>query len=494
MAKRKPLVLVSGVVQELPAGDTVESTEAAANKDVSDGYAGLTAYKINMKNVAGTFTSYLTNTNTASRIYAWQDKDGTVALTNDITGGTSAGSFTTLAASGNVTLGDATTDTLNVGNGGIIKDANGNVGIGASPTGSNAKVYISGTMGSGTSEHAQLNAPTFQASTTSSAFAHRTSVTLNASAYSLAALYHYSARLASIGGATVASQYGFIAESTLTGATNNYGFYGAIEAGSGRYNFYAGGTARNVFMGGTSFGVVSGGGGASGHLRIGYNVTGATSAISVLATPSVQSDVTTTAVAFQTQVSTQDTAFTLSNLYHYQSVQGTITGGSRTAPTTQVGFQVSSSLTGATNNYGFRGDIPAGMGRYNFYATGTAQNSFSGDVLIHGAGGMGYTTGSGGTVTQATSRTTGVTINKTNGAITLVSAAGSTSWQSFTVTNSTVAATDVIKLSQKSGTDLILLHVTNVAAGSFRITFCTTGGTTTEQPVINFAVIKAATA
>jgi len=45
-----------------------------------------------------------------------------------------AGAFTTLSASGNVTLGDASTDTLNVGNGGIVKDASGNVGIGtASP-------------------------------------------------------------------------------------------------------------------------------------------------------------------------------------------------------------------------------------------------------------------------------------------------------------------------------------------------------------------------
>ena len=106
----------------------------------------------------------------------------------------------------------------------------------------------------------------------------------------------------------------------------------------------------------------------------------------------------------------------------------------------------------------------------------------------------GYETGQGGAVTQATSRTTGVTLNKRCGAITLVSAAGSTSWQSFTVTNSTVAATDVICLSQKSGTDLLMMHVTAVAAGSFRISFATTGGTTTEQPVINFAVIKAVAA
>lgn len=108
--------------------------------------------------------------------------------------------------------------------------------------------------------------------------------------------------------------------------------------------------------------------------------------------------------------------------------------------------------------------------------------------------GVGYATGAGGTVTQASSRTTGVTLNKVCGAITLVSAAGSASWQSFTVTNSAVAATDCILVNQKSGTDLNMIHVTAVAAGSFQITFATTGGTTVEQPVFNFAVVKAVAA
>mgnify|MGYP006988338109 CR=1 FL=1 len=120
--------------------------------------------------------------------------------------------------------------------------------------------------------------------------------------------------------------------------------------------------------------------------------------------------------------------------------------------------------------------------------------SISGTHSLVGASStMGFGTGSGGAVTQATSRTTGVTLNKSSGAITLVSAAGSTSWQSFTVTNSLVAATDVVLVSQKSGTDLYEVHVTAVGAGSFRISFKTTAGTTTEQPVFNFVVIKAAT-
>jgi len=126
-------------------------------------------------------------------------------------------------------------------------------------------------------------------------------------------------------------------------------------------------------------------------------------------------------------------------------------------------------------------------------ATGTSLNA-TGAIVSTGTAGVGYATGAGGAITQATSRTTGVTLNKTTGAITLFSAAGSATAATFTVTNSTVAETDVIILNQKSGTDLYDLMVTAVAAGSFNITFRTTGGTTTETPVFNFAVIKAVAA
>jgi hypothetical protein len=126
-------------------------------------------------------------------------------------------------------------------------------------------------------------------------------------------------------------------------------------------------------------------------------------------------------------------------------------------------------------------------------ATGTSLTA-SGVIASTGTAGVGYATGAGGTVTQGTNRTTGVTLNKTSGAITLFSAAGSATAATFTVTNSTVAATDVIILNQKSGTDLYDLMVTAVAAGCFNITFRTTGGTTTETPVFNFAVIKAVAA
>jgi hypothetical protein len=74
------------------------AAEGTANKDATGGYVGLTAFKLNMKNVAGTITSWLTNTNTAARTYTFPDKDGTVAMTSDITGGVSTNAANTFTA------------------------------------------------------------------------------------------------------------------------------------------------------------------------------------------------------------------------------------------------------------------------------------------------------------------------------------------------------------------------------------------------------------
>jgi hypothetical protein len=65
------------------AGD-LTARELTANKDAGGGYVGLTSLKINFKNVANTFTSFFTNTNTAGRTYTFQDRDGTIADNTDL--------------------------------------------------------------------------------------------------------------------------------------------------------------------------------------------------------------------------------------------------------------------------------------------------------------------------------------------------------------------------------------------------------------------------
>ena len=330
----------------------------------------------------------------------------------------------------------------------------------------------------------------FQTSATSTAASFRSAPSIVNSAFTLPTLYHFAATQGTYGAsATLTNQHGFYAGGALTGATNNYGFYGNLPSGTGRYNLYMAGTADNYMAGRLGIGATPS---AGQTLVNGAQITGATASYANVTNGSVQSGVTGSAHGYATSISTAASAFTLNNLIHFRAIQSTIGVGS--AVNIQQGFYADSSLTGATNNYGFFGNVAAGTGRYNLYMAGTADNWFSGNVLIGGAGSLGYTTGSGGSVTQITSRTTGVTLNKTNGSITLVSAAGLATYQSFTVTNSTVAATDTIIINQKSGTDLYEISITAVAAGSFRVTYRTTGGTTTEQPVFNFSVIKAVAA
>lgn len=124
-------------------------------------------------------------------------------------------------------------------------------------------------------------------------------------------------------------------------------------------------------------------------------------------------------------------------------------------------------------------------------SNGVGTQSAAGVLKVFNDVGVGYSAGAA--VTQGTSRTTAVEINSYAGAITLFTAAGSATAASFTVTNSKVLATDTIILSVKSSTtNLYVPHVTAVANGSFQITFLTTGGTTSDAPVFNFAVVRAA--
>lgn len=125
-------------------------------------------------------------------------------------------------------------------------------------------------------------------------------------------------------------------------------------------------------------------------------------------------------------------------------------------------------------------------------ATATSLQA-TGAIKSSGTAGIGYSTGAGGTVTQATNKSTGVTLNKITGEITLSGAAlAAATIVSFTLTNSTIAATDV----------LILNHVTTGTRGAYGLNAqCAAGsaiiyvrnnsaGSLSEAIVIRFAVIK----
>jgi hypothetical protein len=120
----------------------------------------------------------------------------------------------------------------------------------------------------------------------------------------------------------------------------------------------------------------------------------------------------------------------------------------------------------------------------------------SGTVLTSNA--LGYSTGAGGTVTQLTSKSTAVTLNKTTGQITTHNAAlGAAGEVSFTVDNSTVAATDTVVVNIATGgtSNTYIASVRNVDAGSFRIMIGNMSGSSrSEALVLNYAVIKGVSA
>lgn len=109
---------------------------------------------------------------------------------------------------------------------------------------------------------------------------------------------------------------------------------------------------------------------------------------------------------------------------------------------------------------------------------------------------IGYGTAAQGTVTQATSKSTGVTLNKSTGQITLNgSALGAGATATFTLTNSVLSAKDVLIVNVGSGgtSGAYWLFVANVAAGSAVIgVYNNTAGSLSEAIVINYAILHSA--
>jgi hypothetical protein len=242
----------------------------------------------------------------------------------------------------------------------------------------------------------------------------------------------------------VGTAIGFNQTDITAGPTLAIAFRGQVSSGTGKYNLYMVGTADNYFAGQLGLGTTA----PAAMLHVRKDLNGD---IGPIIQNRNSSGTPVSAIRFITGV-----------------------------------FDLSDNRLAAIKSSG--GASPD----LQFWVSNGANSFKAWNVLPTGA--AGYATGVGGAVTQTTSRTTGVSLNKVCGQITLVSAAGSATWQTFTVTNSVVASTDVIRLNQCSGTDKYMLHVTKVQNGSFDVTFATTGGTTTEQPVFNFTVMKAVNA
>jgi len=117
-------------------------------------------------------------------------------------------------------------------------------------------------------------------------------------------------------------------------------------------------------------------------------------------------------------------------------------------------------------------------------------------TTIYASSEIGYSAAAQGTVTQATSKSTAVTLNKSAGQITMNNANLATvTTVSFTLNNSTIGAKDTLVVCIASGATVgaYLVYVSNLAAGSATISLRNfTAGTLGEAVVVNFAVIHGA--
>ena len=112
-----------------------------------------------------------------------------------------------------------------------------------------------------------------------------------------------------------------------------------------------------------------------------------------------------------------------------------------------------------------------------------------------GTGRIGYATGAGGSVTQLTSKSTGVTLSKQSGQITMDGAAlAASTTVSFTLTNTILQSTDVLILNHAgTGTAGAYLLNAQVVGGSASINVRNvTLGSLSEAIVIAFIIISGA--
>ena len=366
------------------AWQKVDNTDAVSSVNGFTGAVSLTTDNIS----EGSTNLYFTNTRAQNAITltttgtsgAATYTSGTLnipqyqaVLTNPVTGTGTTNTlpkFTGTSAIGNSNITD-TGSLITLGSNTTI--SSGSLGIGTSSL-TQYSLRVSKNITGNVTSYAQLNDGIIQSDVTTGVYYRSTAAT--AAATFTTDVQHFNASQGTFGaGSTVTNQYGYLAASTLIGATNNYAFYGAIASGTNRWNLYMAGTADNYIAGSLGIGATS----LTGYnLRITKNLTGATSTHSVMVDGAIQADSTNYGAGFRSSVSLAASA-TTTNLIHYLVIQGSF--GASSSATNQMGYWVE-NLTGATNNFGYYGNITAASNRWNLYMNGTASNYINGVLTI----------------------------------------------------------------------------------------------------------------
>jgi hypothetical protein len=265
-------------------------------------------------------------------------------------------------------------------------DSAGRVGIGGTPT-TGEILAIRNTAETTATVYGLRNLVNVNQATTTTAYGI-TDQTQILSPAALTNLFRFRAASGSFTG-TVTNQYGFAADSGLTGATNNYGFHSNIASGANRFNFFAAGTAANVFIGTTSIG----GNPGSESLRV-TPVASAVNYVSVFGAATAQTPVlrvsgSDTNIAFG--LSTKGTGGTLFYTNDFSNLQFALAHTASAVNYLQVtgsatGVSVSLSAQGSDTNI----DIaltPKGTGVLSFGTYTAGVIAQAGYITIKDAGG-----------------------------------------------------------------------------------------------------------
>ena len=203
---------------------------------------------------------------------------------------------------------------------------------------------------------------------------------------------HYHANQGNIAvGATVANQYGFMANTSMA-ATNNYGFWGGITAsGTTRWNFYGSGTAPNYMAGQLSVGSATVGQGWVGilpnnstlqnMLGIGGNIT--------FSTPTPQAIMSNTTLFGGALTTSAIGANIAPTFFHPSTVTITNDIGIQSMPTF-VGNALPGNIISFNSNINFQPNVTT------YVTTGNI-----GNVIAYQAQGMTFNTGIGTVVPNA---------------------------------------------------------------------------------------------
>jgi hypothetical protein len=140
---------------------------------------------------------------------------------------------------GNTTLGDASTDTVQV---------NGYMGVGGAPN-SQVGIRITSSALTGVNQYGLQAAFTGNSAATTSANGLYTAVATEAASFTCVNVRGVWVASGAVGaGSTVTNKHGVYIDDQ-TGATNNYGITSLVTSGTNKWNIYASGTAANFFAG-----------------------------------------------------------------------------------------------------------------------------------------------------------------------------------------------------------------------------------------------------